>query len=151
MVNVNALLINSDSPIMKCCTKERNTSTSPWCHSTWGESRFEFSTPCSLCLPSSVCLFQESETTFPVPYACVYLSIVGLCVPVHYGTVCVCLYICVHVCLSIFIEQHRKHHTGKEWDTLTRLYKGLSHWLQWIPTDSGNKQNYKHHCLSSNF
>jgi hypothetical protein len=36
---------------------------------------------------------------------------------------------------SVFSEkQQRKHHTGKEWDTLqkslTEFYKRLSHWLQ---------------------
>lgn len=48
---------------------------------------------------------------------------------------------------SVFIEQQRKHHVaegmGNFIEPFNRIfYKGLSPWLQVIPTDSDNK----HHC-----
>ena len=129
VVNVNALLINSDSPIMKSCTKERNTSTSPWCHSTWSEFRFEFSTSCSLCLPSSVCLFQESEIIFPVcvcPHMPLCICLLCVCVCLSIVELYVSVYISVTVCFSPYLLNNTESIT---WGRNEILQKGFT------PTD----------------
>lgn len=45
LCGLNALVINSESPIMdQCHVKERDQSISPWSHLAKSEPRFEFST-----------------------------------------------------------------------------------------------------------
>ena len=85
-----------------------------------------------LCL--SLCVFLCCKT-----YA--YVTFLGVthCLSVYNKGFC-----------NAFIKQHRKHHMGKEWDTLqnslTEFYKGVSHEVQLIPNDSDNRQpKYVHH------
>lgn len=58
---LNALTINSESPILNPCLG-KNQSTSSWCHLTKSEPRFALFTSCSLCLMSSVYFLNESES-----------------------------------------------------------------------------------------
>lgn len=98
--------------------KERKKSTFPLSHLSETESSFKYVNSCSLYLQP----FLHESGSVP--------------------TWKLCLFLCV------FIEQHRKQHTGKDWDTSQKSFTGFymrsNHQLQLISTDSDNKQYYKH-------
>lgn len=127
----------------------RHKSTSPWSHLNKSKSRFNFSTPCSLHLASSLCPLHEPESVpaWRLPWIC--------------PCVCPCVWLWVSVGISsnsftsVFNEQHRKHPMGEEMRDslkkhLTKFHKRLNHLLHLNPTDLDNKQNYRHRCLSHN-
>lgn len=117
---LNALVINSEPPIMHWCRIEERNVLPPWSHLGKSRFRLEFSTSYSLC--PVLHLWCESASAPDWRQSCDYVPV---SVPVW--TVCVCLHMSVSVCLvfhkglcSVFVEQHRNHHVGKEWCTLQK-------------------------------
>lgn len=116
----------------------KNKSNPSWSHLTKMESRFGFSTSYSLCLLCSVSLLYQSASV-PI-WRLTWVSVLvllclSLCVFLCCKTYAYVTFLGVTHCLSVynkgfcnaFIKQHRKHHMGKEWDTLqnslTEFYK----------------------------
>lgn len=117
----NALAISSTLSVMHWYYKGRNKSTFLWSHWMKNKSRFKISSSRYLCFLSYVCVSHQFET----------VPVWGLSCDSVCPCVCLCRYVSVPYTgfYSDFIVQHRKHHMGKEWDTLQKSLRVLK-WIK---------------------